>query len=91
MPHIPRSMAPSGQIDFGAVPRAPKSSTKKATVPLKAPSSNRSTPKRPSGRGVKLVQKLSMRDWDVDPLRVLNHLTGKEITADEFSGVVSDA
>ena len=88
MPHIPRSMAPSGQVDFSAIPRAPKSTAKKATVPLRSQKPAVS-PKRRSGNGIKLVQKLSMRDWDVDPIRVLGHLTGKEVTADEFSGMVS--
>lgn len=30
-----------------------------------------------------------MKDWDVDPLRVMKHLFNKEVTADEHSGLVS--
>jgi len=37
-----------------------------------------------------MVGKLSMKDWDVDPMRVLKHLLNKEMVADEHSGLVSD-
>ena len=37
-----------------------------------------------------MVGKLSMKDWDVDPMRVLKQLTGKEMVSDEHSGMVSD-
>jgi len=39
--------------------------------------------------GSQMVGKLSMKDWDVDPLRVMKHLFNKEFTADEHSGLVS--
>ena len=42
-------------------------------------------------RGNKMVGKLSMKDWNVDPMRVIKHLLGKEMNADEHSGMVSDA
>jgi hypothetical protein len=47
-------------------------------------------PVRRKMRGNRMVGKLSMKDWDVDPLRVMKHL-GKEMVADEHSGMVSDA
>jgi len=31
-----------------------------------------------------------MKDWDMDPMRIMNHLLGKEMVADEHSGMVSD-
>lgn len=42
-------------------------------------------------RGNKMVGKLSMKDWDVDPLRVMKQIFNKEMMADEHSGMVSDA
>jgi len=84
MPYIPRSMAPSGLTDPSLVPRSSKKSTKKSAVPYQG------KPKDPQKeRGNPMTNKLSMKDWDVDPMKVLNQITGKEHAADEHSGMVS--
>lgn len=73
-------------IEFDTVPRAPlRSDLPKATVPQAA---SESKPAR-AGRGLKFIDRLSMQDWDVDPLRVYVHLTGKELDVDEHSRLVS--
>lgn len=38
----------------------------------------------------KLLQKLSMKRWDVDPLKVYKLMTNKELILDEYSRLVSD-
>jgi len=91
MPHIPRRLAPTGQLGAIDAPRAaPRSTQSKPPVPYMGSGSGEVNPVSRKMRGNKMVGKLSMKDWDVDPLRVLKHL-GKEMTADEHSGVVSDA
>lgn len=85
MPHIPRRIAPTGKLGGFDIPRAePKSSQAKPPVPYKA---NKAGKKPQSNR---LVQRLSMGDWDVDPLKVLKHL-GQEVTVDEHSRMVSNS
>jgi len=93
MPYIPRSIAPvSGLgLDFNTVPKAPASSSgvPKPAVPLKSASSSFVAPR--AAQKNPLTGKLSMRDWDVDPLRVMKQILGKEYKADEHSGLVSNS
>ncbi len=89
MPHIPRSMPPADLGILGSVPKAPRTSKKKSTVPYNGPSTPKKMPDSSSAKRTKLVQKLSMRDWDVDPLRIINQVTQEENKADEHSGLVS--
>lgn len=91
MPHIPRSMAPSGMIDPATVPRAPRRpvTQKKPPVPYMGSGDGEVNPNSRLRTGNKMVGKLSMKDWDVDPLRILKQLHGKEIKVDEHSGMVS--
>lgn len=73
-------------IEFDTVPRAPlRSALPKATVPQAV---SESPPTR-TRRGLKLIARLNMQNWDVDPLRVYGHLTGKELDVDEHSRLVS--
>jgi hypothetical protein len=89
MPYVPRSIAPlTGlAVDFNTVPKAQSQPTSKATVPY------RPTRTEASRSGVKksnpLNGKLSLKDWDVDPLKVMKQILGKEYKADEHSGLVS--
>jgi len=88
MPHIPRSMAPSGMIDPSTVPRAPIKNTK-PPVPYMGSSTGEVTPTGKTRKSTQMVGKLSMKDWDVSPMKVMQHLYGKELKADEYSGMVS--
>lgn len=73
-------------IEFDTVPRAPlRSALSKATLPQAA---SESEPAR-SGRKIKLIDRLNLQNWDMDPLRVYSHLTGKELDVDEHSRLVS--
>lgn len=38
-----------------------------------------------------LGDKLNMRDWDMDPVKVIQQLLNQEITVDDYSGMVSRA
>lgn len=91
MPHIPRSMAPSGLVDPSTVPRAPRRTTKrKPDVPYMGSGKGESKPvAQKVTRKNPMIQRLSMRDWDVDPLRVMKLMMDKEVKADEHSGLVS--
>ena len=91
MPHIPRSMAPSGLVDPATVPRAPRRpvTQQKPPVPYLGSGKGEVDPANRLRSGNKMVGKLNMMTWDVDPLRVLGHLSGKEMKADEHSGMVS--
>lgn len=91
MPHIPRSMAPSGLVDPATVPRAPRRAPLKAkpTVPYMGSGDGETNPVSRMRTGNQMVEKLSMKNWDVDPLRVMKHLFDKEVKADEHSGLVS--
>ena len=91
MPHIPRSLAPSGLVDPSTVPRAPRKATtqKKPPVPYMGSGDGETDPARRMRTGNKMIGKLSMKDWDVDPVRILKMLTDREIKPDEHSGLVS--
>jgi len=91
MPHIPRSIAPTGQLGAINAPRAePRKSLSKPPVPYMGSGRGEVDPISSKLRGNKMVGKLSMKEWDVDPMRVLKQLTGKEMVSDEHSGMVSD-
>jgi hypothetical protein len=47
------------------------------------------TPTGKTRKSTQMVGKLSMKDWDVSPMKVMQHLYGKELKADEYSGMVS--
>jgi len=90
MPHIPRRLAPTGQLGAFEAPRAaPRKAQSKPPVPYMGSGRGEVDPVKKL-RGNKLVGKLSMKDWDIDPMRIINHLLGKEMVADEHSGMVSD-
>ena len=84
-------MAPSGLVDPSTVPRAPRKSPTKAKppVPYMGSGEGEVNPVSRMRTGNNMVGKLSMKDWDVDPLRVMKHLSDKEYKADEHSGLVS--
>jgi hypothetical protein len=42
-----------------------------------------------SKKGTKMIGKLSMRDWDVDPAKVFKSFFTNEVNFDEHSGLVS--
>ena len=92
MPHIPRSMAPSGLVDPSTVPRAARKAPGKTKPPVPYMGSGKGeiNPTSKLTQKNPLVKKLSMKDWDVDPLQVLKHLSDKEYKVDEHSGLVSD-
>lgn len=90
MPHIPRSISPTGQLGPIDAPRAePRKAISKPPVPYMGSGKGEVDPASRL-RGNKMVGKLSMKDWDVDPMRVLKQITGKEMVSDEHSGMVSD-
>lgn len=83
MPHLPRNLAPtSGGFDFSSVPRQPIQAKKKVTVPY-------SQAEHTVRDNSLLGEKLNIKDWDFDPMRVIKILTGKEANKDEYSGLVS--
>lgn len=88
MPHIPRtSIAPSGLTSPDTVPRAPKKATgnPKPATPYRGDAKPVTESKKNSLMG----DKLSMKDWDVDPMKVIKQLINREIKVDEHSGMVS--
>ena len=91
MPHIPRSMAPSGMIDPSTVPRAPVRQTTrtKPPVPYMGSSPGEIAPTERMRQGNQLVDKLSMKNWEVDPMKIIKQLSDKEVKSDEYSGMVS--
>ena len=91
MPHIPRSMAPSGMIDPATTPRAPRKAplAQKPSVPYAGSGKGEANPSSKIRSGNQLVDKLSMKDWDVDPIKIMKHLTQQEVETDEHSGIVS--
>ena len=88
MPYIPRSIAPSGMIDPATVPRAPRSVAAKPPVAYTVGGKDNPTTKSDSGRQ-KMVNRLTMVDWDVEPVKVYKQLTDKELDIDEHSRMVS--
>lgn len=85
-------MAPSGLINPDSVPRAPvRSTADKPPVPYMGSGQSESNPLDKVLGRKKLIGRISMEKWDVDPLRVLKHLIGKELAVDEHSRLVSDA
>ena len=93
MAYAPRSMAPSGMIDPATVPRAPLRTTNdKPPVPYLGSGKSEANPLEKVTDGKKkMVERVNMRDWDVDPVRVYKHLTDKELAVDEHSRLVSDS
>ena len=90
MPYIPRKLAPSGLINSDMVPRAPlKSTADKPPLPYLGSGKGEANPAAGSPGKEKMISRLSMRDWDVDPVKVLKLLTNKELTIDEYSRMVS--
>lgn len=91
MPHIPRSIAPSSLVDPASVPRAPARST--AVKPAVSFAGTGETPasKKPGRVRNQLMGKLSMKNWDVSSLQIIQQLVDKGVTADEHSGMVSRA
>ena len=88
MPYIPRR-APGGLPDLSTLPKAPARTTAvKPAVPYHG--SREDEQKKLPRKGTKLIDKLSMREWDVDPLKVYKTLFSKEVHVDEHSGLVSD-
>jgi len=72
------------------VPRAPKKATgkPKPATPYLANAPQKTTVEgRPNNP--MLPDKLDMKDWDVDPMKVMNQLIDRELKADEYSGMVS--
>ena len=92
MPPVPRSLAPSGMIDPATVPRAPlRHTADKPPVPYLGSGKSEANPLEKITDGKKkMVERVNMRDWDVDPVRVYKHLTDKELVVDEHSRLVSD-
>ena len=91
MPHIPRSMAPSNLVDPSTVPRATKKppGKQKPPVPYMGSGKGETNPVSRMTQKNSMVEKLNMKKWDVDPLTVMKHLSGKEVKVDEHSGLVS--
>jgi len=92
MPYIPRTLAPSSLINPDSVPRAPaRSSGGKPPLPYMGSGQSEANPLDKSSGHNKLTGRISMEKWDVDPLKVLKQLTGKELIVDEYSRLVSNA
>ncbi len=87
MPHIPRTLSPTS-FDYNALPKAPKTSKPKAQVPYK-PSTSLNSLSPTVSKGNSLISKLSMKEWDFNPLQVYKILMQKEAKSDEYSGLVS--
>ena len=90
MPHIPRtSIAPSSLASPGFVPQAPRkpASGPKPATPYRGNTQPVAEPAKQ--KNPMMGDKLSMKDWDVDPVKVIQQLLDKEITVDEYSGMVS--
>jgi len=87
MPHIPRSIDPSGLTSPDMVPRAPKKATgsPKPATPYRGDAK----PVTESKKNPLMGDKLSMKAWDVDPMKIIRHLINREFTVDEHSGMVS--
>lgn len=87
MPHIPRTLSPTG-FNFNQLPKAPKRETPKKAVPYK-PSTSASSLSPTLKQGNGLISKLSLKEWDFSPLQVYKLLMQKEANSDEYSGLVS--
>lgn len=92
MPHIPRTLAPSG-LNAAGLPRSPvRSTTDKPPTPYAGSGKSEANPvDRILSKKNRLIERLSMEKWDVDPVKVYKHLTGKELAIDEHSRLVSPA
>lgn len=90
MPHIPKtSIAPSALTSPGMVPRAPlkKSGQAKPAMPYSGGDTKKA--EEPRSKNPMMGEKLSMEDWDVDPMKIMNQLVGdQKLTADEYSKAV---
>jgi hypothetical protein len=92
MPHIPRSLAPSGLVNPDTVPRAPlRSTADKPPLPYMGSGKSEANPLDKVFGKKKMIGRINMEDWDVDPLKIYKNLTGKELAVDEHSRLVSDA
>ncbi len=90
MPHIPRTLAPSGLTNSDGVPRAPlRTTAEKPPVPYMGSGDGEANPADRKQERKKLLGRISMEDWDVDPLKVYQYMTGKELAVDEHSRLVS--
>lgn len=91
MAYIPRSMAPSGRVDPATVPRAPlRTVSDKPPVPYLGSGKSEANPlEKIRGGKNKMVERLNMQEWDVDPVKVYKHMTEKELDVDEHSRLVS--
>lgn len=65
-------MAPSGWNDLPPAPKQPKTNTK-TQVPYR-----QRKPQQSKRQTKQLVEKLSIRDWDVDSKKVMEYLTGEK-------------
>jgi hypothetical protein len=88
MPYIPRNSPLDTQVTPGMVPRAPVNPIA-AKPPLPYLGSGKNEAPAGAKKNNKLVSRLNMKDWDVDPLKVLKMLTGEEMQVDEYSRMVS--
>ena len=87
MPYIPRTLATSNFISSDNVPKAPvKSKAAKLPVPYNGPdtSAHSNTGTKENG----FIGRINMSKWDVDPVKILKNLTGKELAIDEHSRLV---
>jgi len=87
MPHIPRTLSPTG-FNFNQLPKAPKRETPKKAVPYK-PSTSKNSLSPTVNQGNSLLNKLSLKEWDYSPLQIYKILLQKEANSDEYSGLVS--
>lgn len=76
---------PVDPLDSNNLPKAPLSDAgKRADIPIKASGIGDYTNKQNA-----LMSRLSMKKWDVDPIKIYKLLTEKELDVDEYSGLVS--
>jgi|688.fasta_scaffold1309797_2 hypothetical protein len=77
MLHIPRSLAPTSTLNAAALPRAPlRSTAERPPVPYMG--SAKTEPNlAASPRRNPMITRLNMERWDVDPLKIYLHITGR--------------
>lgn len=72
-------------LNSNNLPKAPlRNDGKRADVPIMSSGTGDYINKQNA-----LMSRLSMKKWDVDPVKVYKLLTEKELDVDEYSGLVS--
>lgn len=88
MPYIPRTNATTA-INAAGAPREPlRSTADKPPIPYLGSGKSEKNPLDNIIGRKKMLSRLDMSKWDVDPLQVLKSITGKEFVVDDYNRLV---